>query len=342
MRVRPGLKRIVVTLVALVLVGVAFGVVLPRLASYSSVWHAVRELKWEWLLALVAATVLNVVTFGPPWSIALPGLGFLDSIKMTQASTAVTLVVPGGAPLGMGVSYGMLRSWGFGSAEVGRSVALTGIWSQLSTFAFPIFAVVGLAAEGKGGAGVLVIALLGAALFVGGGIVVGLALWRPGAAQVAFRAARAVNAAWNKLLRREQPEWSSESFESFRSETLAMLKDRWLPLTVATLANQLTGFLMLDLSLRAVGIGTGQVDVVESFAAWSVGRLITSLPLTPGGLGLVELGLTGLLVGFGGPNAKVVAGVLVYRVFSIVPTLLLGLLSALTWRTGHDPAESRG
>jgi uncharacterized membrane protein YbhN (UPF0104 family) len=46
----------------------------------------------------------------------------------------------------------------------------------------------------------------------------------------------------------------------------------------------------------------------------------------------VELGLTGILIGFGGPNARVLTAVLLYRAFSTLPTLLLGLLSAATLR----------
>ena len=69
-------------------------------------------------------------------------------------------------------------------------------------------------------------------------------------------------------------------------------------------------------------------------------RLIGSLPLTPGGLGVVELGLTSLLVEFGGGQAEVVAAVLVYRVLTIAPTLVLGLLAAATWKR-HNPGLSR-
>jgi uncharacterized membrane protein YbhN (UPF0104 family) len=49
-------------------------------------------------------------------------------------------------------------------------------------------------------------------------------------------------------------------------------------------------------------------------------------------VGIVELGLTGALVGFGGPNARVVAAVLVYRFLTVVPTLVLGLIAAFTFR----------
>jgi hypothetical protein len=61
-------------------------------------------------------------------------------------------------------------------------------------------------------------------------------------------------------------------------------------------------------------------------------RIIGSIPITPGGIGIIELGLTGALVGFGGKNAAVVAAVLVYRFLTTVPTLILGLAAAFTWR----------
>jgi uncharacterized membrane protein YbhN (UPF0104 family) len=69
--------------------------------------------------------------------------------------------------------------------------------------------------------------------------------------------------------------------------------------------------------------------------------LLVSVPITPGGLGVVELGLTGALVGFGGSNVRVVAAVLTYRFLTVVPSLLLGLAAAFTFRRGRaDPAET--
>jgi uncharacterized membrane protein YbhN (UPF0104 family) len=101
---------------------------------------------------------------------------------------------------------------------------------------------------------------------------------------------------------------------------------------VTTLANQLTGYLMLDLALRAVGVGLAELSLAETFAAWSIGRLLGSLPITPGGFGVVELGLVGTLVGFGGHDTQVVAGVLLYRFLVVVPTLALGALAGVTWK----------
>jgi uncharacterized membrane protein YbhN (UPF0104 family) len=232
----------------------------------------------------------------------------------------------------MAASFAMLRSWGLDGRPVGLAVALTGVWNQLSGFVFPVIAVALLAAEGAGSRSLVVLAVIGVILFAA--ITAGSAaiLARPRLAYRTGELARRGLAWLNRLRRKQPPSWGGEAFVRFRADTLELLRRRWLALTAATLANQLTGYLMLELSLRAVGISRSEVTVADSFAAWSVGRLLISLPLTPGGIGVVELGVTGTLIGFGGPSAKVVAGVLMYRALSILPTLLLGLLSAATWR----------
>ena len=72
--------------------------------------------------------------------------------------------------------------------------------------------------------------------------------------------------------------------------------------------------------------------------ARATARLLGSIPITPGGLGVVELGLTTALVGFGGNQVEVVAAVLVYRFLTIVPTLGIGLLAGVTWKR-YRPEE---
>ena len=122
---------------------------------------------------------------------------------------------------------------------------------------------------------------------------------------------------------------------------MELLRRRWHVITVATLAGHLSVFAVLLVSLRVLDVPASEVTWIEAFAAWSVVRVLGSLPITPGGLGIVELGLTSLLVGFGGGQAEVVAAVLVYRFLTMVPTLVLGLLAAATWRR-HQPREASG
>jgi uncharacterized protein (TIRG00374 family) len=89
---------------------------------------------------------------------------------------------------------------------------------------------------------------------------------------------------------------------------------------------------VLLVSLRAVGVSSAEVNLAEAFAAWALIRIITTIPITPGGLGVVELGLTGALVSFGGQQAEVVAAVLLYRVLTYVPPIAIGGVCLLVWR----------
>jgi uncharacterized protein (TIRG00374 family) len=99
--------------------------------------------------------------------------------------------------------------------------------------------------------------------------------------------------------------------------------------------------MLLVLSLRAVGVPAAEVSLVEVFAAWSLVRIIGAIPITPGGVGIVELGLTTALVAFGGVNAGVVAAVLIYRFLTVVPTLVFGGIAAIMWRSQQGlPATS--
>jgi uncharacterized protein (TIRG00374 family) len=142
-------------------------------------------------------------------------------------------------------------------------------------------------------------------------------------------------------IRRPAVGWGGASFERFRIDVGEFLEHRWVPLTLASLAGNLTVFGVLLVSLRALDVSGAQVSWDEVFAAWALVRLIGSIPITPGGVGVVELGLTGALVGFGGGNAAVVAAVLVFRALTVIPTLVLGLIAAaLTWRRGRVPEDA--
>ncbi|HEY5058727.1 MAG TPA: lysylphosphatidylglycerol synthase transmembrane domain-containing protein [Gaiellaceae bacterium] len=333
----------VVVGVALGITATTFAVLLPRVAGYGAVWHVVSNLSWPWLAGLGAVTVLNVLTFPLPWVVVLPGLPYLRALLLTQVSTAFTLILPGGMPVGIAASLAMLRSAGFRSAEVGRAVATTGLWNQLSTFLFPLLAAGWLAVEGTAAQSVLTIALVGGGLFlVAAATLVAFAVYPSAAATLAALGLRIVSRL-PIVGRQASPPWSEGSLLRFRNETISLLRERWVALTIATAVNQLTGWAILELALRAVGIGVAQVSVGESFAAWSVGRLLASLPLTPGGIGFVELGLTGTLVAFGGPNAQVVAGVLVYRFLSIAPVLVAAAVGGPLWnRLGGQHLGGRG
>ena len=112
-------------------------------------------------------------------------------------------------------------------------------------------------------------------------------------------------------------------------------------LTAATLAGHLTVFVVLSVSLRAVGVTHTEVTIVEALAAWTLARILGAIPITPGGVGFVELGLTGVLVAFGASNAEAVAGTMIYRLLTVVPTVLLGLVAAGASVVGRKRARRR-
>jgi uncharacterized protein (TIRG00374 family) len=133
--------------------------------------------------------------------------------------------------------------------------------------------------------------------------------------------------------------WGGEDVALFRLRALDLLRRRWYLITLATLAGHLTVFVVFLACLRAVGVEAGQVSLIEAFAAWALVRVLGTLPLTPGGLGIVELGLAGALVAFGASNPDAVATTLLYRALTVLPTLALGGVAAVTWRS-HHPGES--
>jgi putative heme transporter len=324
-----------------VIVG-TFVFVLPRVADYRDVWAVVKQLSWTQIGLLVGATVLNLATYAPPWQAALPGLRYRQAFVLTQASTASTYVLPGGAAVGAGVSYGLLRSWGFTGEPVTLAIALTGAWNQFAMLGFPVVALALLTASNERNPLLQTVAFIGLALFVvaAGAFAAGLSSDRI-ANRVGDIAARLANRAL-RVVHRGPVTWDGRSFVAFRNDAVGLLRRRWPFLTIATLAGQLTVFILFLVTLRVLDVSSAEVSVIEAFAAWSLARLLGSIPITPGGIGIVEVGLTSLLVGFGGQNAEVVAAVLVYRFLTIVPTLVLGLLAGATWRLHQPKAEGAG
>jgi putative heme transporter len=285
---------------------------------------------------LAGVTVLNLATFAPPWQVTLPGLRFWPALFMSQASTALSIVMPAGAAVGLAGSYGLLRSLGFQAREVARGLTLTGLWNQFANLSYPIVAVFLLTVTGGESPLLATVAFIGVAVLglAVGGLVLVLAGERT-ATGIGDLSARVTNWALGRI-GRGPVAWRGPSFERFRRDAVWLLRRRWHLLTLATLAGSLSVFLVLLLSLRALGVPASEVSAVEAFAAWALVRLIGSIPITPGGVGIVELGLTGALVGFDGNNAGVVAAVLVFRVLTVLPTLILGLIAVATWRR-HAP-----
>jgi uncharacterized membrane protein YbhN (UPF0104 family) len=339
-RRRTGWGRIVAIVVSVAVIGLVFALALPRIADYRDVWAVVKGLSWVWIAGLLVASSLDIGTYGPPWMAALPGLSYLHATRVTVASTALSMVAPGGAAVGVATSFAMLRGWGLRGRPVGLAVAVTSAWNQLMILGVPIIAVAALVAEGDRNRTVELVALIALSVFAAlvAGFAIGLSSARL-ARRIGDWAARAANRL-KGLARRAPVKWNGEVFVRFRAEAIDLIRRRWLFLTAATLANHLTVFLVLVVSVRAVGIPRAHVTLVEAFGAWALARVLGSIPITPGGVGFVELGLTGALVAFGASDAEAVAATLIYRFLTTIPTIVLGLIAAGTWKLGPRPATA--
>ena len=129
----------------------------------------------------------------------------------------------------------------------------------------------------------------------------------------------------------------SGSLLRFRGQA-ALIAARGWRITGATAASNLTLWLVLLACLRGTGLSQGQVPWQTSLAAFAFVRLLTVLPITPGGLGITELGLVSILAAGVGhrDSAQVLAAVLLYRAVTYLPSIPLGAIACLTWQ--HAPA----
>jgi uncharacterized membrane protein YbhN (UPF0104 family) len=233
----------------------------------------------------------------------------------------------------------MLRSWGFQGRPVALAVSLTTLWNWFFTYGFPVIAIGALSLEGGHERTLGPVALAGlviVALMIGAIIAI---LWSPAKANSLGEWSARVATRLRKLLHKGPAPWDGADLVRFRSETIGLLRRRWPALTVTTLVNQLAAFLVLLVALRALGVTRAEVDLIEAFAAWSLVRALGTIPITPGGLGVQEIALSGALVGFGAHNAEAVAATLVYRFMTSVPSVLLGLASVATYNVGKPKLE---
>jgi uncharacterized membrane protein YbhN (UPF0104 family) len=67
------------------------------------------------------------------------------------------------------------------------------------------------------------------------------------------------------------------------------------------------------------------------FAAFAIGRLLTAVGVTPGGLGVTETAAAATLVAWGAPPAAATAGVVLFSVFTHLMEVPLGALGWVLW-----------
>lgn len=103
------------------------------------------------------------------------------------------------------------------------------------------------------------------------------------------------------------------------------------PLLARTTATHLNGALILWVALQGLGVGP-ELGVTEFARVFFVAHIVGSFAPTPGGVGLIEVGLSAALIAAGVNDASAVAGVVIYRTATFVMPILIGTVLYVVWR----------
>ncbi len=337
-RRRSRRRAVIQALLSLVIVVAIFVGILPQVADFSKVWGAIRKMTWIEIVTLGIAATWNLGTYWFVQMASLPGLSWKQAMILTESSTAISNTVPAGSAVGIGISAAMLRSWGFRRSIVTLGLLVSGIWNNLAKLALPVLALAILAVQGNAsGARVLAAAVGVGALLAALGVFALMLRSERFAHQLGVISGRAASV-FLRLLHRPPAQGWEIATTRFRSKTIGLLRTRWLALTVATVVSHLSLYLVLLIALRHIGLSEREVSWAEVLAVFSFVRLLSAVPLTPGGLGVVELALTAGLVSAGGARPEVVGSILVYRGLTYLLPIPFGVLTYLAWRRSTSNA----
>lgn len=319
-------------LAGVVVMVVAFAWALPRFASYGDVRSALGHLRTPVLPVLAVVAAANLVAPSLSQVAALPGLRLRHAVLVDWITTTVTNLVPGGSALAVGLTWSMYRSLRQSTEAIARSVIVTGVWDALVKLGTPLPAVLWLATQRPVGPGLIQAAMVGAALFT---VAAGLGLSVLAGPAPARQVGRAVD-----RLRVAGSGWP-DRLGQYRHQTLGLLTERGVALTGWTVAGHANLYLLLVVCLRVVGVERAVLGWAPVLAAFAFGRLVTALPTTPGGLGVMEVSLVGALGAVGhAPEAEVVGAVLLFRFLSFALPVPLGLVGWLVWVRPRSRATS--
>ena len=147
------------------LVAAAFGLALPRVASYRAVWASIEAMTWPYALLVGAAATASMVTYWITIRAVLPWIGLRQAAAVSLGSNAAASTLPAGGAVAVGVSWAMLSSWGLSTADYVLYTLVTGIWNVFILTGLPFLAVLVMATASRPDATMITGAAVGLALF---------------------------------------------------------------------------------------------------------------------------------------------------------------------------------
>jgi putative heme transporter len=325
-----------------VLVSAIFGFALPHFASYRSVWASIQMMTWLQALLIAIAAAASLASGWMVICSVLPSIRLRQAAAVNLGSTAVSNTLPAGGALAMGISWAMLSGWGVSAADYVLYTLLSGIWNVFARLVLPVIALLVVMTVSRPPAGLAIGAIAGLALLVVMAAALGLVLRSEPCALRASTALQRALVIFCRVARRQPPSPAAGSLLGFRERAASLLAARGWRITAATAASNLAMWLVLLASVRGIGLSQAQVPWQDCLAAFAFVRLLTVLPVTPGGAGITELGLVGILSAGADHKvaAQVTAAVLLYRAVTYLAPIPAGALACLAWRL--TPALRRG
>jgi putative heme transporter len=302
-RAWPWLRR----LLAVVVLSAGTVAAVSRRHELAEAFRLFGHLRWQWLIAAVGFEAASLVAFArlQRWLLRAGGVNVRvgTMVEITLAGNALAMSLPGGAAWAAAWAFGQLRRRGAERVLAGWVVLMAG---ALASYALFLLLVVGSLIAGAHGPAKEF-------RFIG----LGLACIPPAAGLLALAAHRSprvrdvVTGAWRSLstTRVGGPiERLVDRIQAVRPTPL-----QWAEAFGLAFLNWLETCACLAAVIIALG---GHVPWRGLLVAYTLAQVAASIPITPGGLGVVEGSLTALLVAYGLKTDLALAAVLLFRVVS--------------------------
>jgi uncharacterized membrane protein YbhN (UPF0104 family) len=302
--------------------------VLPRLAktNWSDVWAVLSEVSFTTFVLLLVGVVVGLYCYTFTLTGSLPGLKHWQALIVNVAGSSVGNLLPGGGAAGLAATYTICRSWGFSRRDISTSAIVTGVWNVLSRVALPLIAILALfsgrdpdvprALEDAAIAGALT-----------GGVILAVFVSILASERAAVAIGQGLDKVIGRLWRRRSMSVRSLVVD-LRLRINDVVRTGWLSMTLG-----LVGFFGVYYGLFLICMHTTGVDLFygQLFAAYAIGRLLTAVGLTPGGLGITESGTVAALVAWGANPADALAGVVLFSFFTHLMEIPLGAIGWAAW-----------
>lgn len=331
-RRRPGWQarlRFVLSWVAAVALVAA---VLPSAVSVSwhGIWPVLGSVHWPAALGLAVVWLLGLYVHSFVLTAAAPGLTHRRALTLNLTGSAVANLVPLGGAAGVELNRRMMQTWGIDGRAFTGYTFLTNLWDVGSKLLLPIVAVAALINAGETItssvrtattiAAVAFVALISAAAYV---------LCSDRGAAATGRHLEAWARRGLRLLGRADRELGlAEALVDVRAQSAGLVRRGWLRMSAAMAAYVFLQAVLLALCLELTGATSTWPEVLAAFA---VERLLTVVPLTPGGVGVADLGLVGVLLALGGDPVGVTAAAVLYRAFVFLVEIPVGSGALGAW-----------